>query len=81
MDFRHDTNAESFTFCNWDLYPLVENKEKEKEIKDELISLRNNVALGFFLMNFLFALAIIQLQSNEDLHLCLGHLSYQLIQH
>jgi chitin synthase len=48
------------------LYPLVENKEKEKEIKDELISLRNNVALGFFLMNFLFALAIIQLQSNED---------------
>lgn len=48
------------------LYPLVENKEKKEEIKYELISLRNNAALGFFLINFLFALAIIQLQSNED---------------
>lgn len=48
------------------LHPLKEDKEKKKQIESELKSLRNNVAFGFLMMNFLFATAIFQLQNNED---------------
>ncbi|CAC5394646.1 CHS1 [Mytilus coruscus] len=48
------------------LHPLEEDKQKKKEIVTELKSLRNNVACGFLLINFLFATAIFQLQNNTD---------------
>ncbi|XP_063435710.1 chitin synthase chs-2-like [Mytilus trossulus] len=48
------------------LHPLVEDSQKKKEIQIELKSLRNNVALGFLLINFLFATAVFQLQNNTD---------------
>ncbi|VDI08056.1 Hypothetical predicted protein [Mytilus galloprovincialis] len=48
------------------LKPAVENKQKEEELQKELKTLRNNVAFGFLLMNFLFATAVFQLQNNED---------------
>ncbi|XP_063433514.1 chitin synthase chs-2-like [Mytilus trossulus] len=48
------------------LKPIVENKQKKEEIQKELKTLRNNVAFGFLLMNFLFATAVFQLQNNED---------------
>lgn len=48
------------------LKPIVEDKQKKEEIQKELKTLRNNVAFGFLLMNFLFATAVFQLQNNED---------------
>ena len=48
------------------LYPMQEDKAKKAEIQKELKSLRNNVAFGFLMMNFLFATAVFQLQNNED---------------
>ncbi|CAC5410040.1 CHS1 [Mytilus coruscus] len=48
------------------LIPIVEDKQEKKKIQKELKSLRNNVAFGFLLVNFLFATAIFQLQNNED---------------
>ncbi|XP_071170983.1 uncharacterized protein [Mytilus edulis] len=48
------------------LIPINEDKQKKKEIQKELKYLRNNVAFGILLVNFLFATAIFQLQNNED---------------
>lgn len=48
------------------LHPIIEDKEKKKQIEEELKSLRNNVAFGFLMINFLFATAVFQLQNNED---------------
>ncbi|XP_052098293.1 chitin synthase chs-2-like isoform X1 [Mytilus californianus] len=48
------------------LHPFVEDPQKKKEIEIELKSLRNNVAFGFLLINFLFSTAVFQLQNNTD---------------
>lgn len=48
------------------LKPIAEDKKKKNHIEAELKSLRNNVAFGFLILNFLFATAIFQLQNNED---------------
>ena len=48
------------------LHPIQEDKKKKENIEAELKSLRNNVAFGFLILNFLFATAIFQLQNNVD---------------
>ena len=47
------------------IYPLKEDKEHER-IKKDLIGLRNNVVFGFFQLNLMFSVALLQMQINED---------------
>ncbi|KAK3581706.1 hypothetical protein CHS0354_031106 [Potamilus streckersoni] len=47
------------------LYPLDEDKKQQEKIKQDLMSLRNNIVFGFFLLNFMFSVALLQLQLNK----------------
>ena len=45
----------------------IEHNEKQKEIiSNELVTLRNNVVFGFFLLNLLFTILVFQLQINKE---------------
>ncbi|XP_064596957.1 uncharacterized protein LOC135463580 isoform X2 [Liolophura sinensis] len=48
------------------LHPIDEDKGHQQKIKDDLISLRNNVVFAFMLVNFLWTVITIQLQVLED---------------
>lgn len=44
------------------LYPLDKNEQQEKQIKEELLELRNKMCLAFFLINSLFIVLVSALQ-------------------
>ncbi|KAL5004693.1 hypothetical protein ScPMuIL_018149 [Solemya velum] len=48
------------------LHPLDEDKTHKEKIKNDLISIRNNVVFIFFMINFLWTVVTLQLQSMED---------------
>lgn len=48
------------------LHPLQENKEEKEKIKEDLESTRNNVVFGYFLLNLLWSVAIMQLQTMKQ---------------
>ena len=45
------------------LHPLQENKDEKAKIKKDLEDTRNNVVFGYFLLNLLWSVAIMQLQT------------------
>ncbi|XP_052795778.1 chitin synthase chs-2-like [Mya arenaria] len=48
------------------LKPLENNKKLQEKFNRELISLRNNCVYGFFMLNFMLALALLQLQVSKE---------------
>ena len=48
------------------LEPLDENVDHQKKVAAELLELRDNVVFAFFLINFMFSIALLQLQINRD---------------
>lgn len=48
------------------LHPIEEDENHKQKIKDDLLTLRNNVVFGYFLLNLLFTIALLQLQLKED---------------
>lgn len=48
------------------LLPIEGNKEHEEKIKTDLLSLRNNIVFAFFMINFMFSIALLQLQINRE---------------
>lgn len=48
------------------LLPIEGNKEHEEKIKTDLLSLRNNIVFAFFMINFMFSIALLQLQVNRE---------------
>lgn len=48
------------------LHPLDEDQSHKKKIKEDLISLKNNVVFIYFMINFLWTIITLQLQSMED---------------
>lgn len=48
------------------LHPLQENKEEKERIKTDLEMTRNNVVFGYFLLNLLWSVAVMQLQTMKD---------------
>ena len=48
------------------LHPLEEDKHQKEKIKNDLISLKNNVVFIYFMINFLWTIITLQLQSMED---------------
>ncbi|GAB1605228.1 chitin synthase chs-1 [Argonauta hians] len=45
------------------LHPLKEDKEEKERIKRDLITTRNNIVFGYFLLNLLWSVAVMQLQT------------------
>ncbi|CAI9733847.1 chitin synthase chs-2-like [Octopus vulgaris] len=45
------------------LYPLKEDKDEKERIKRDLDTTRNNVVFGYFLLNLLWSVAVMQLQT------------------
>ena len=48
------------------LHPLDEDKRQKEKIANDLISLKNNVVFIYFMINFLWTIITLQLQSMED---------------
>jgi chitin synthase len=48
------------------LLPIEGNKQHEQKIKSDLLSLRNNIVFAFFMINFMFSIALLQLQVNRE---------------
>ncbi|XP_021346055.1 uncharacterized protein LOC110445656 [Mizuhopecten yessoensis] len=48
------------------LHPLDEDQSHKKKIKEDLISLKNNVVFIYFMINFLWTIITLQLQSMEN---------------
>ena len=48
------------------LFPLDKNKEQEERIQMNLLELRNQISLSYFLLNAIFIVAIFVLQENVD---------------
>ncbi|XP_053405852.1 chitin synthase-like isoform X2 [Mercenaria mercenaria] len=48
------------------LLPIEGNRQHEEKIKSDLLSLRNNVVFAFFMINFMFSIALLQLQINRE---------------
>ncbi|XP_052793269.1 chitin synthase chs-2-like [Mya arenaria] len=48
------------------LKPLEANKKLQEKFNRELISLRNNCVYGFFVLNFMLSLALLQLQVSKE---------------
>ncbi|XP_052806627.1 chitin synthase chs-2-like [Mya arenaria] len=48
------------------LKPLESNKKLQEKFNRELISLRNNCVYGFFIVNFMLSLALLQLQVSKE---------------
>ncbi|KAK3098226.1 hypothetical protein FSP39_017389 [Pinctada imbricata] len=48
------------------LTPMAHNEKDKEKIRVELVSLRNNVVFGFFLLNLLFTILVFQLQINKE---------------
>ncbi|KAJ8304449.1 hypothetical protein KUTeg_018032 [Tegillarca granosa] len=48
------------------LHPLDEDKSHKQKIKEDLASLKNNVVFIYFMINFLWTIITLQLQSMED---------------
>ena len=48
------------------LHPLDEDKAQKQKINNDLVSLKNNVVFIYFMINFLWTVITLQLQSMED---------------
>jgi chitin synthase len=48
------------------LHPIVEDKQHKEKIKQDLITLKNNVVFIYCMINFLWTIITLQLQSMED---------------
>lgn len=48
------------------LHPLDEDKSHKQKIKEDLISLKNNIVFIYFMINFLWTIVTLQLQAMED---------------
>nr|AAY86556.1 chitin synthase [Atrina rigida] len=48
------------------LHPLDEDQQHKQKIKEDLICLKNNVVFIYFMINFLWTIITLQLQSMED---------------
>ena len=48
------------------LHPLDEDKSQKEKINNDLISLKNNVVFIYFMINFLWTVITLQLQTMED---------------
>lgn len=48
------------------LHPIEENKEEKQKIASDLLEARNNVVFIFIMLNFLWTVISLQLQSSED---------------
>ncbi|CAL1533661.1 unnamed protein product [Lymnaea stagnalis] len=49
------------------LYPIEENKEQKEKIAKDLVEVRNNIVFIFIMLNFLWTVISLQLQSSEDM--------------
>lgn len=59
--------SEFWKFMIWKyLHPLDEDKSHKEKIRVDLISIRNNVVFIYFMINFLWTIITLQLQSMED---------------
>ncbi|KAL4234691.1 hypothetical protein ACF0H5_006332 [Mactra antiquata] len=71
--FEKDNETPRFEEKFWNdvltkyLKPVDRDPQSEQRIKEELINLRNKVVLGLFMLNFLFLVALLQLQMNQHL--------------
>ena len=48
------------------LYPLDNDQKHQAQMKSDLATLRNNIVFAFFMMNLMFAVALLQLQLNKE---------------
>ncbi|KAH9515260.1 hypothetical protein Btru_014017 [Bulinus truncatus] len=48
------------------LYPIEENKEQKEKIAADLLEVRNNVVFIYIMLNFLWTVIALQLQTSED---------------
>ncbi|XP_052796524.1 chitin synthase chs-2-like [Mya arenaria] len=54
------------TFINKYLKPLESNTKLQEKFNSEIMALRNNCVYGFFMLNFMLALALLQLQISKE---------------
>ncbi|XP_052098286.1 uncharacterized protein LOC127733063 [Mytilus californianus] len=62
---RNETDFWKFMIKKY-LYPINEDKQHKEKIKQDLITLKNNVVFIYCMINFLWTVITLQLQSMED---------------
>lgn len=62
---REETDFWKFMIRKY-LYPIVEDKQHKEKIAQDLVTLKNNVVFIYCMINFLWTIITLQLQSMED---------------